>query len=296
MLAFLGILPKQRVFGVKVSPYLAGREEGDAPIVTSWTLLMSLTSGLPLLLANSERLTSERTAAATFLAVKQLASKDASVLAVIGSGKLAEDHLRHIGDLRHWKQIRIFSPSLSEDIERFGQLTSILECEDIVRSRSSDAAAKGADVILLCTSSGTPVIDWEYLKPSALVTSISTNAPKAHEIAPEALPHMEVYCDYAKTTPQVAGEMVLAVESKLWSPSAIKGDLTTLSSGQKREDFSRPAFFRSVGLGIEDVAVAWCLYRAMALESFSLLAEQLTRQEFNDFSKLMSQMWKKETD
>jgi ornithine cyclodeaminase/alanine dehydrogenase-like protein (mu-crystallin family) len=48
-------------------------------------------------------------------------------------------------------------------------------------------AVKGATVVLLCTSSGKPVLDLDLLSGPALVTSISTNAPMAHEIDPAAL-------------------------------------------------------------------------------------------------------------
>ena len=46
--------------------------------------------------------------------------------------------------------------------------------------------AAGADVVMLCTSAGRPVIDVTALKPGAVVTSISTNVPNAHEVDPAA--------------------------------------------------------------------------------------------------------------
>ena len=47
-----------------------------------------------------------------------------------------------------------------------------------------------------------------------------------------------------------------------WSPEAIRGDLAELLSGQApRPEYRRPAFFRSIGLGLEDVALANALYR-----------------------------------
>ena len=57
---YLGVLAEDRVYGVKTSPYIV-RAEG--PLVTAWTLLMSMDSGQPLLLCDAGELTTARTAA-----------------------------------------------------------------------------------------------------------------------------------------------------------------------------------------------------------------------------------------
>ncbi|WP_331432421.1 hypothetical protein [Photobacterium profundum] len=55
-------------------------------------------------------------------------------------------------------------------------------------------ATNQADVIMLCTSSATPVIAKAHVKASALITSISTNAVNAHEIPPEMLLILAEHC------------------------------------------------------------------------------------------------------
>lgn len=59
---YLGVLAQEQVYGVKTSPYIV-REQG--PLVTAWTLLMSMQTGQPLLLCDAARLTTARTAATT---------------------------------------------------------------------------------------------------------------------------------------------------------------------------------------------------------------------------------------
>jgi L-arginine dehydrogenase len=73
---------------------------------------------------------------------------------------------------------------------------------------------------------------------------------------------MDVYCDYRVTTPGSAGEMRIAAEQHGWQPEAIVGDLAQLLSRQApAPDYQRHAFFRSIGLGLEDIALANALYR-----------------------------------
>ncbi|WP_419735238.1 ornithine cyclodeaminase family protein [Pseudomonas sp. COR18] len=251
---YLGVLAEERVYGIKTSPYIV-REQG--PLVTAWTLLMSMDSGQPLLLCDAGELTTARTAATTAVAVDALAAPSASRLAIVGSGPVAQAHLRYARNLREWRSIRLYSPNLGAETR--GRLLEIEPHLELVAHL--DAALEEADVIMLCTSSATPVIDPRTLGKPALITSISTNAPRAHEIPPQALEAMEVYCDYRKTTPDSAGEMLIASCKHDWEADSIRGDLAELLSGQvPRPEYARHVFFRSIGLGLEDIALANALY------------------------------------
>ncbi|MBD2835904.1 ornithine cyclodeaminase family protein [Pseudomonas sp. JM0905a] len=253
---YLGVLAKDGVYGVKTSPYI---KKPDGALVTAWTLLMSMNSGQPLLLCDAGELTTARTAATTAVAVEALAPERASRLAVIGSGPVARAHLHYVKGLRDWQRIAVYSPALAADAEVQAQLRA--QDPRVQISASPEDAVAEADVVMLCTSSAGPVLDPRSLGKPALVTSISTNAPRAHEVPPQALGEMDVYCDYRATTPGAAGEMLLAAERHGWSREAIRGDLPELLSGKAaRPDYSRPVFFRSIGLGLEDMALANALY------------------------------------
>ncbi|WP_445179686.1 ornithine cyclodeaminase family protein [Pseudomonas sp. McL0111] len=253
---YLGVLAEDGVYGVKTSPYIV-REQG--PLVTAWTLLMSMQTGQPLLLCDAGELTTARTAATTAVAVDALAPLNAQRLAIIGSGKVAQAHLHYVKGLRDWQSISVYSPSLLEDSETQTLLKSIAPALTIADSRES--AVADADVIMLCTSSAGPVLDPATLSKPALITSISTNAPRAHEVPPHSLNAMQVFCDYRLTTPGSAGEMLIAGEQHGWSKEAIIGDLADLLSEKvQRPDYQRHVFFRSIGLGLEDIALANAIY------------------------------------
>ncbi|WP_448682672.1 ornithine cyclodeaminase family protein [Pseudomonas nicosulfuronedens] len=251
---YLGVLASQKVYGVKTSPYIVRQPKS---LVTAWSLLMSMESGQPLLLCDAGSLTTARTAATTALAVQELARPDAKRLAIVGSGAVARAHLRYAAGLRDWQSIRVYSPNLSAGVlAQFGAIDSRAE-----PATSVEAVVDDADVVLLCTSSGTPVLDPALLSKPALITSISTNVARAHEVPPQSLARMDVYCDYRATTPASAGEMRLARDEHGWDAASIRGDLPELVSGSAgKPDYRRHAFFRSIGLGLEDVALANALY------------------------------------
>ncbi|MCU1738173.1 MULTISPECIES: ornithine cyclodeaminase family protein [Pseudomonas] len=251
---YLGVLADDQVYGVKTSPYIV-REQG--PLVTAWTLLMSMQTGQPLLLCDAGELTTARTAATTAVAVDALTPLDAKRLAIVGSGPVAQAHLHYARGLRDWQDISLYSPNVNAD--KRARLNDIEPRLRIVEHL--EQALEDADVILLCTSSATPVIDPSQLRKPALITSISTNAVRAHEVPPQALNDMQVYCDYRKTTPGSAGEMLIAASQHGWDAGQIHGDLAELLSEQTpRPTYARHVFFRSIGLGLEDIALANALY------------------------------------
>jgi L-arginine dehydrogenase len=258
-ITYLGALADARVFGAKLSPYIV---TGGKPVITAWTALMSMETGQPLMWCDAGLLTTERTAGTTALAVDQLARAEAKRLAVIGAGAVALAHLRHVAPLRAWESVRVYSPDLADNDAKRAAVRATDARAEV--SASIEACVKDADVVMLCTSSGTPVLPRDALTKPALVTSISTNAANAHEIDPAWLPEMDVYCDYRATTPASAGEMKLAAQHG-WSAEAVKGDLPSLVAGRcDKPGYQRHVFFRSIGLGLEDVAIAHELYRHLA--------------------------------
>lgn len=250
---YLGVMSKPGIYGIKTSPYLVQKPQA---IVTAWTLLMSMQTGQPLLLADAAQLTVERTAATTALAVEQLARLKARKLAVIGLGQIGLAHIRYTRFLREWDVITGYALNVSQLGAEHKQSIQSLDSR-IEFCSSLEEAVNGADVVMLCTSSGKPVISLADLNKPALITSISTNVFQAHEISPSELGEMDVYCDYSKTTPAAAGEMVLAAAQYGWNSEHIRGDLPgLLTQTVSLPTYDKHVFFRSIGLGLEDVAIA----------------------------------------
>lgn len=247
VITYQAVLADAGVYAVKVSPYLP--QPGQAAVVTAWTLLVSTRTGRPLVLADAGALTAERTAATTAVAVDLLARPDAKTLAVVGLGPLGRAHLRHVRAVRDFTDVRVYSPDAGPELAA--------GLGDVQLAGSADEAAQGADVVLLCTSAAEPVIDVRRLQPGTVVTSISTNAPMAHEVDPEALASMDVYADLASAALAAAGDLRIATAEHGFTADQVRGDLRGLLSGSApAPSGDRPVLFRSVGLGIEDAAVA----------------------------------------
>lgn len=152
----------------------------------------------------------------------------------------------HVLGIRAFEDIRVHAPTT--ELPGYGQ------------AESAQAAADGADVLLLSTSAAEAVIDVTVLPAGTLVTSISTNATLAREVDPAALASLDVYADLTAAAFAAAGEMRLADG---FTQDDIRGDLPgPLAGCAPPPTGDRPVFFRSVGLGIEDAAVAMAVLEA----------------------------------
>ena len=103
-------------------------------------------------------ITEARTAAVSAVSTRYLARPDASTLAIIGSGVQARSHLEAYQHVRQLKDVRVWSPQ-PRSRERFVDDMSRPRPMPIVAADTAEAAVRGADLIVLATSSPTPVID-----------------------------------------------------------------------------------------------------------------------------------------
>src|SRR4029077_12947657 len=112
-------------------------------------------------------------------ATKLLASPDAKVLAILGSGVQARSHVEALRLVRRFKEIRVWSPT-PEHANQFAQ-----EIGGI--AMPAEKAARDADVIVTVTSSNTPVLRGSWLKQGCHVNAIGACRPDWRELDDEAM-------------------------------------------------------------------------------------------------------------
>ena len=200
VIAYQGVLADDGVYAVKVSPYLP--QPAGKPVVTAWTLLLSTLTGEPLAARGC-----------------RCADRRADRRHHRGGRRPARARRRVHGGRHRVGPGGAGPPPPRPRRPRPHRRPGLLALDDGRRPRvsrrcgwprSADEAAAGADVVLLCTSAAAAVVDVRRLAPGTLVTSVSTNAPMAHEIDPAALAELDVYADHAPAAFAAAGEMRIA--------------------------------------------------------------------------------------
>jgi L-arginine dehydrogenase len=253
-----GYVRSARAFGVKVSPYLESRKRLGLNPVTAFTLLVNAETGEPELLVDAKALTTERTAATTLIAVHALCAKrEVRTVGIVGTGSIGRSHARYASHLFPGVRITMHSPTAARQdaIGENRRKIVLNECGNVGIASSIDALLE-CDVVMLCTSSGTPVIDVASTSSHCLITSVGTNLPNTHEIDWRALPSLHVYCDYRETCFRTAGDMRLAIEHGAWTAERIVADIPELIAGGAPQPVDGRLYFRATGLALEDIAVA----------------------------------------
>jgi ornithine cyclodeaminase/alanine dehydrogenase-like protein (mu-crystallin family) len=215
-------------------------------------LLFRPETGEPLVTMDGRLITEMRTAAVSAVATKHLARADVSVLAILGSGVQARSHLEALRIVRKFREVRVWSPrNAKEFARRF----------DSTEAASAEEAVRGADVIVVATSSTTPVLRGEWLSPGAHINAVGATRPNWRELDDETLRKARVYVELREAAMKESGDIIAAGD--------VFAEIGEVVAGLKRgrESEEEITLFKSVGVAMEDIAAASLVYkRAVATE------------------------------
>ena len=112
-----------------------------------------------------------RTGAIGAVAAHALASLRATTMAIIGTGRQALTQLWAISAVRPLEDIKVFSRDENRRnafVQRAARVSNA-PCRSVSSARE---ALRGADIVILATTSSTPVIDTQWLETNAYVTTL----------------------------------------------------------------------------------------------------------------------------
>jgi alanine dehydrogenase len=171
-------------------------------------LLTSTETGEPLAFINDGHLQHMRVGADGGIGVKYLATEDAEVVGMLGSGGMARTHMRAFAQVRSIKKLQVFSPT-REHREAFGrEMAASYNIEVVVCDRPEDIY-KGADIVAGLTDSAVPVIDGTLLESGAHIVNVGGSGKPDDE----SLRRVDVYLRFGDT-PAPVGRPELAVDDE----------------------------------------------------------------------------------
>jgi ornithine cyclodeaminase len=208
-------------------------------------------TGAPTAILDASALTSVRTAAVSAVATRVLARSDARVLAILGAGVQGRSHLAALPGVRDFEEVRVYSPS-PERAQALadGRATVAASAEDAVR---------GADVVVLATSSREPVISRDWLAPGAHVNAVGASVVTSRELDVATVAACALFCDSRESLRNEAGEYRLAIEQgAIAGEDHVRAELGEVLAGLAtgRTNPQELTVFRSLGLAVEDLAAA----------------------------------------
>ncbi|MEW6210392.1 MAG: ornithine cyclodeaminase family protein [Acidobacteriota bacterium] len=242
------------VYGLKV--YTASRK-GARFLV----LLYESETGDLLAMMEADRLGQMRTGAASGVATKYMARRDAATAGIFGTGWQAESQLMAVCAVRPIRAIRVYSRS-QERRESFARKMTAMLGVEVAPVDAPEEAVAGQAIIITATTSREPVFDGKFLSPGAHVNAVGSNFLAKSEIDTETIRRASrIAVDSVDQSRIEAGDLLPAIERGIicWESVA---ELGRIVAGQisGRESDDDITIFKSNGIALEDVAVALEVY------------------------------------
>ena len=212
---------------------------------------------------DAAELTARRTAAASALAARYLARKDASKLLVVGTGKLSPYLAEAHSAGREMQQVSIWG----RDPEKASQVVERLAEVGLKAEVATDleAAARDADIVSCVTTTKTPLVKGAWLKEGAHLDLVGAFRSDMRECDDEAVRRASLYVDTFASALIEGGDLTQPLESGVISREDVLAELSDLTNGRSkgRKDDNEITLFKSVGASIEDYAGAELAWRQL---------------------------------
>ena len=250
---FYGIMPAltPEGLGQKIVTFYPPNADKGIPTHMALIVLNDPQTGAPLAIMDGRLITEMRTAAASAAATKLLASKDAKILAILGSGVQARSHFEALKLVRNFTEIRVWSQTQAHAGEFAKEIGA--------KAMSAEEAVRGADVVVTVTSAKNPVLKGSWLKPGSHVNAIGACRPDWRELDDDAMRNSVVLVDSREAAMKESGDVIL-------SGTKIYAELGEALSGKVPSRANETTIFKSLGMAVEDITSALLVYRAtMAL-------------------------------
>jgi ornithine cyclodeaminase/alanine dehydrogenase-like protein (mu-crystallin family) len=242
---FFAVMPAYAgVLGAKLVTFFPGNR--TEPTHHALIALFRPETGEPLAILDGRLITEMRTAAVSAVATDHLARPDSAVLAILGAGVQAASHLEALRLVRTFREVRVWSPRRAHE---FAARHAVQEVA------TAEAAARGAEVIVVATSSRTPVLEGAWLSPGAHINAVGAVRPDWRELDDEVLRRSRLYVESRDAATREAGDVIAAGD-----PVAELGEVVA-GTRPGRQSPGEITLFKSVGVAVADLASAALVWR-----------------------------------
>lgn len=241
-------------FGVKQVSVIPDNPQRDLPSIQAWYTLFN-PEGTPALACDATLMTRIRTSAVSALAAKYLAPRDAKQLLIIGTGSLAPWLAQAHAQVRNYERISVWGRS-PEKAQQTAEVIGSSLSLPVDISTKLELSLKEADVISSATTARSPIIQGTWLADKAQhIDLVGAFLPEMIEVDADTVTQAQVIVDEREACASEAGDLIQAAQQG-WHWSQVCGDLAQVVSGHISVDNTKTTLFKSVGLALEDLAVA----------------------------------------
>ena len=198
-----------------------------------------------------------RTGAASGIATKKLARADATTVGLYGTGKQARTQLLAVCKVRNITKIHVYSRDAAKRKAFAEEMTPLCGVE-VTPVDTPEQAARGLDIVVTATGSREPVLLGDWVADGAHLNVIGSNFLAKTEVDVNVFRRTNVVTVDSKDQARLeAGDFVAAIREGVLSwANVLEFSQFHVGRYPGRTSPHQVTMFKSLGLGIEDVAVA----------------------------------------
>jgi alanine dehydrogenase len=200
-----------------------------------------------------------RTAAAAAVAMRALARKGSTVMAMLGAGDTARAAVPVMARAFNLKEIRVTSRT-PESRQNYAKEVGAEYGLNIIPVESTEEALSGADVVISATTTSTPFVKESWLGPGVTVYSIG----KHQEVESSVYKNADKFVVDSWVHCKNKSDMQRMLKENYLSENDLYAELPELLAGKKpgRQSDKERIFIRAIGLVNQDIAMADHIYRS----------------------------------
>ncbi len=243
-----------RGYGVKVVSDFYDNDERQIPRMTAAMTLMDGQTGAPHTFMEAGYLTDLRTGAGTGLAAQHLARADSRVLGVIGAGRVATYQIAALACALPIETVRVSTRTRSRGEQFVDRMRGELDA-DVELVDSAELAIRDADVVVAATTSKSPVMSGDLLRPGTFVVSAGAALPTSRELDTETIRRADrCFIDSRADCLDDAGDyLVPASEGVLDLGRVTEIGAVVTGAAEGRTAKRQITVYKSIGVPIQDL-------------------------------------------
>jgi ornithine cyclodeaminase/alanine dehydrogenase-like protein (mu-crystallin family) len=239
--------------GVKIVTVAPGNPDRGLPLIHGAYVLFAPDTLELAATIDGAALTALRTAAVSGLATRFLAGAAARSLVIFGAGTQGNSHLDAMVAVRPIESVTVVSRT-RQPAEALAGRARAMGLDGRVGDQS---AVSSADIVCTCTTSSEPLFDGTLLRPGTHINAVGAFEPHARELDDAAVIGSRVVVEDRTAALEEAGDLIIPIAAGQVGEEHIVADLREVVAGaQVRRDDSDTTLFKSVGLALEDLALA----------------------------------------
>jgi alanine dehydrogenase len=231
------------------------------PTIQGAVLVADAGTGEPLAVMDSASVTALRTGAATAVAAKFLARRDARTATIVGAGAQGEIQLAAIAAILPLRHVWVLDTDHARAERLAGYAASNLGIP-VEAAKDLREVLRQSDVCVTCTPSCRAFLGMRDVVPGTFIAAVGADSQGKQELEPELVASSTLVVDVMEQCAEI-GELQHALAAGLLTRDRVHAELADVVSGRRpgRTRDDEITVFDSSGTALQDVAAAIAVYQ-----------------------------------